>query len=148
MMLPKSLCDKLVIIGVIGTKIPSISGLVTKTQYESYKQGLEKRIDDIDKKIFNNSELIRNTDYNTKVTENRNKILSATGLLTTAVLNRKGKVFENKMSDSTGFITTSEFHMLIKPSFNARIIEATKGLATESQGDTTLDIADKKRKEV
>ena len=30
-------------VNAIGTKIPSTSGLITKTQYDSDKQGLEKR---------------------------------------------------------------------------------------------------------
>ena len=40
--------DKLVTkINAFDTKIPSTSGLVTKIQYDSGKQGLEKKIGDI-----------------------------------------------------------------------------------------------------
>ena len=35
----------------IDTKIPSTSGLVTKTRYDSGKQGLEKKIKNVGKKI-------------------------------------------------------------------------------------------------
>ena len=48
----KTVSDKLVIKNnVIYTKIPSTSRLVTKTQYYLDEQGLEKKIEDIDKKI-------------------------------------------------------------------------------------------------
>ena len=36
-------------------KIPSTSGLVTKTQYDLDKHGLQKNIEDIDKNITNAS---------------------------------------------------------------------------------------------
>lgn len=41
--------DNLVIkVSAIDTKIPHTSGSVTKTQYNSVKQSLEKKIEDID----------------------------------------------------------------------------------------------------
>ena len=55
-------------------KVLSTSGLVSKTQYYSCKQCLEKRIEDVNKKIPNRSGLVKKTDYNTKVTEIQNKI--------------------------------------------------------------------------
>ena len=51
----------------IDTKIPSTSELVTKTQYDSDKQDLEKRIEGVDKEILNTSGLVRDTKYNTKI---------------------------------------------------------------------------------
>ena len=51
----------------IDTKIPSTSELITKTQYDSGKQDLEKRIEDVDKEVPNTNGLVRNTDYNTKI---------------------------------------------------------------------------------
>ena len=51
----------------IDTKIPSTSELVTKTQYDSDKQDLEKRIEGVDKEIPNTSGLVRDTKYNTKI---------------------------------------------------------------------------------
>ena len=57
-------------VNAIVTKIPSTSGLVTKTQYDSDKQGLKKKIEDVDKKIPNSSELVgQENDYCTKITE-------------------------------------------------------------------------------
>ena len=68
--------DKLVIkFNVIDTKIPCTSGLVTKTQYDSDKQGLEKKIE-VGKKTPNTSGLVKKTDCNAKLTETGNKIHS------------------------------------------------------------------------
>ena len=45
--------DKLVVkINAIDTKIPSTSILVTKTQYASDKQGLERKIGDVGRKYL------------------------------------------------------------------------------------------------
>ena len=47
----KTVYDKLVTkFNAIDIKIPITSGLVTKTQYKSGRQGFEKKIKDIDKK--------------------------------------------------------------------------------------------------
>ena len=48
-------------------KIPSATGVVTKTQYESDRQGIEKNINDFDKTTLNISGLVEKTDYNTKL---------------------------------------------------------------------------------
>ena len=56
-------------VNVICTKIPSTSELVTETQYDSDKQGLERKIEHVDKNITNTSGLIEKTDYDTKITE-------------------------------------------------------------------------------
>lgn len=58
----------------IDTGIQSTSGLINKIQYNMYKQGLEKKIQDVDKKIPYTSVLFKTTDYNTKVTRIENKI--------------------------------------------------------------------------
>ena len=58
----KRLFDKLVTkVNTIDTKLPSTRGLVSKPQYDSDKQGLEKEIEDVNRKILNNSELIKKT---------------------------------------------------------------------------------------
>ena len=49
--------------------MPSTSGLVTKTQYDADKQGLEKKIEEVNKKIPNTSGLSKKTDYKTKITD-------------------------------------------------------------------------------
>ena len=71
----------------INTKIPSTSGLFTKTKYDSDKQGLEKIIEDVDKKIPITSGLVQKTDCNTKITEIENKMLSVIGLVSTTAIN-------------------------------------------------------------
>ena len=51
----------------IDTKIPSTSELVTKTQYDSDKQDLEKRIEGVDKEVINTNGRVRDTKYSTKI---------------------------------------------------------------------------------
>ena len=65
----KTVYDKLVMkINAIDIKIPSNNWLVTKTHDDSVKQCLEKKINDVNKKILNASGLVKKTDYNTKIT--------------------------------------------------------------------------------
>ena len=86
----KNVYDQLVMkVNATGTKIPATSLLITKTQYDSGKKGLGKKIVDIDKKIPNTSGLVKKTDCNSKITEIENKIPSITGLVTTVTLNTK-----------------------------------------------------------
>ena len=49
-----------------GIKTPTTTGLVTKALYNIGKQGIEKKIEDVDKKIPNTSGLFKKTDYNKK----------------------------------------------------------------------------------
>ena len=66
--LKKTVYDKLVInVDAIDTKIPTTSGLVTKTRYDSDKQSLEKNIEDAGKKIPYTSGLIKKTDCTEKL---------------------------------------------------------------------------------
>lgn len=58
----------------IDTGIQSTSGLINKIQYNMYKQGLEKKIQDVDEKIPYTSVLFKTTDYSTKVARIENKI--------------------------------------------------------------------------
>ena len=74
--------NKLVIkVNAIDTKAPSTTEIVTKIQYDSEKQALEKSIKDVD--------------YNTKITEIKNKIPSVTELVTTTILNTRFTWIEN-----------------------------------------------------
>ena len=92
-------------------EIPSTNGLLTKTQCNSDKQGLEKKIKNADKKIPNTSGLVRMTDYNTKHTEHENKIPSITGLVANAALNTKATEIKNKIFDITNLtISCSEYN--------------------------------------
>ena len=70
----------------IDTKIPSTGRLVTKTRFNSDKQGIESKIVDIDQKIPNISGVVKNTYFNTKVTRMENKIPGVAELVRTASL--------------------------------------------------------------
>ena len=52
-------------------------------------QGLEKKIEDDDKKILNTSDLVKRTDYITNITQTDNKVPSITRIVTVAALNTK-----------------------------------------------------------
>ena len=114
-----TLCDKLAIkVNAIDTNISSTRGLVTKTQDDSDKQGIEKRIEDVDKKIPNTSELVNKTYYNVKITGFKNKIPRTTpditNLITKSALNTKSAEVKNKILDTRGFLSTPEFDRLTK----------------------------------
>ena len=46
-------------VNAMNTKILNTSGLITKKQYDSDKQGFEKNIEDVDNKIPNTSGLVK-----------------------------------------------------------------------------------------
>ena len=60
--------------------MPSSCGFITKLQYNSDKQGLEKTFKAKAAKSYKKS------DYNTEITELENKILCVTGIVTTSFL--------------------------------------------------------------
>lgn len=76
-------------VNVVDTKIPSTNRLVTKTQYDSVKQGLERKIEDVDKKIPNTSRLVKKIDFSIKTKDIENKLPSVTDLVTTVALKKK-----------------------------------------------------------
>ena len=106
------------------------------------------------------------TSCNTKITEIESKIPSDNNSVTTAALNVNTTEIEDeipgitnldckafiiikagdKIPDTAGFITIPEFNRLSKINFDARKKESTRSFASESQIDTTLDVADQKRK--
>ena len=106
------------------------------------------------------------TSCNTKITEIESKIPSDNNSVTTAALNVNTTEIEDeipgitnldckafiiikagdKIPDTAGFITIPEFNRLSKINFDARKKESTKSFASESQIDTTLDVADQNRK--
>ena len=70
-------------------KVLSTNGLVSKTQYSSDKQNLEKIVRGVNKKMVYTSGLVKKTDLNNKITEIENQITSITCLVTIATLNPK-----------------------------------------------------------
>ena len=93
-MLSKRLNIKLV------TKVDDIdtTGFFIKTKYENDGADLEKKISDVDKKIPV-SNLVKKTDYSSKITELENKIPNVSGFLLTSVFNSKITDVENKIPD-------------------------------------------------
>ena len=61
-----------------------------KTQYNTDKSGLQKKIDGTDKKMSDTCELIKKKGYSAKITEIEGKLPSFTGLATTAAFNDVG----------------------------------------------------------
>ena len=115
-------------------------------------------IKDVDKKMPNTSELIKNVDYNTKITkiENRipytidlvtttalnakiieieNKIPDVTNLATKSALNTKAAETENEIPDTSHFINTQAFNKLTKISVDARMKEAEKLLQVVNKSE-------------
>ena len=62
------------------------SGFILKTKYDTDKSSLEKKISDANKKIPNISKLVKKTDYNSQITDIESKIPIITGLAPTASL--------------------------------------------------------------
>ena len=77
----------------------------------------------------------------TKATEIENKISDITNLATKATRNTKATENEKKILDTTSFITNSKFSGFK----NLKMKEAVKTLASKSQVDSAIDIADKNR---
>ena len=59
------------------TKVDNIdtTGFVLKIKYDTDKSDLEKKINDVDKKILDTNAFVKKTDYGSKITETENKIL-------------------------------------------------------------------------
>ena len=73
----------------IDCKIPIVTGLVNKLQYDTDKQILEKMIEDVDQKTACFTVLVEKTDQNTKTTEIEKKISSTTGTVKKLVMIQK-----------------------------------------------------------
>ena len=94
--------DKLVPkINAIDTKVPGTSAINPKTQYDTAKQNLEKKTEDINKKFPNTSGQVRKTDLNIKILKIENKISIAIGLVSTTALDAKVIEIENKIPHIT-----------------------------------------------
>ena len=106
----KTVYNKMIIkVNAIGTKTPSIAGFVSKTHNDSDRQGLENKIEDVDKKILNNSWQVKKADYYTKITETKNKIPNFTGLVTAAALNAKATEIGSKILDTSTLVKKTMF---------------------------------------
>ena len=77
---------------------------VSKTKYEKDGSDFEDKINKIDKK-FLNSDLVKKTYFNTKVTKIEGKIPSITGLATNSELT----AVENKIPDASSLVTKTYY---------------------------------------
>ena len=130
------------------TKIDHIdtTNFVKKNKYEKDGSGFEDKISKVDKKIPDVSGLVKETDFNTNVTEIEGIIPSITGLHTNSALtavenkipnvsnlvtktdyNTKISDIEKKITDynSDKWITTPEFNTMAASTFNARLAAQT-----------------------
>ena len=133
--------DKLV------TKVNGIdtTNFVLMTKYEKDGSDFEGKINNVDKKIPDVSDLVKKTDFSAKITEAEGKIPSITGLATssalTAVENKipdvssliKRTDYDTKISDiekkitdhdHDKYITTPKFNTMAANVFNARLVQA------------------------
>ena len=67
-------------------------------------------------------------------------------LATKAALNLKAAETENKRPNTSSFITTPEFNRLTNISFDARMKEAEKILASKTEVKNALDVGDQNSK--
>ena len=126
------------------TKVNGIdtTNFVLRTKYEKDGSNFENKINKVDKKIPDVSDLVKKTDFNAKITEVEGKIPSITRLATssalTAVENKipdvnnlvKKADYDTKISDiekkitdhnHDKYITTPEFNDMAAGVFNARL---------------------------
>ena len=122
------------------------TNFVLKARYEKDGSGFENKTSKIDKKIPDVSDLVKKTDFNAKVTEIEGKIPGISGLATNSALtavenkirdvnslvkktdcNTKISKIENKVNDYNHdkYITTPEFNPLAAEVFKARLAAQT-----------------------
>ena len=87
------------------TKVDNIdtTNFVSRTKYEKDGSDFEDKIDKIDKKIPDVTNLVKKTNFNNKVTEIETKIPDISDLVTKSVLT----VVENKITDISSLTTKS-----------------------------------------
>lgn len=76
-----------------------------KSQFNTVKSDIEKKIDDFDKKIHDISGFVKISDYNTKFHEIEDKTRSITGLSSTAAIT----TVENKIPNVSDLTKTKEY---------------------------------------
>ena len=81
------------------------TGFILKTTYDTDKSDLEKRINDADIKIPDASDLAKNTELNTEITEIESKIPNSTGLTTNSTLT----AVENKIPDVGSLVKKTDY---------------------------------------
>ena len=64
-------------------------------------------------------------------------------MATDSVLNTKATELQNIIPDNSHFVNTEEFNRSTKISFDARMKEAEKNLASKTEVNNALDLGDK-----
>ena len=82
------------------------TNFVSRTKYEKDGSYFEDKIDKIDKKIPDVTNLVKKADFNTKVTEIEGKIPDISSLATKSALT----VIENKIPDVSNLIKKTDFN--------------------------------------
>ena len=100
-------------------KILDATTLININQYKTDKQNLEKKTEYVDIKILDASGLVNTTLLNTKISEVENNIS-----VTTTVLNTKISEAEKKILNHAKYITTQKFKKLTAANFTARLKQA------------------------
>ena len=145
--------------GKLVTKVngADTTNFILKTKYEKDGSDFEDKINKVDKKIPDVSDLVQKTDFNAKIAEVEGKIPSIAGLATSSALT----AFENKILDVSSlvkktdydtkisdtekkitdhnyekYITTPEFNTMAADVFNERLAQAN--IITKTDFDAKL----------
>ena len=102
-------------------KVPDTSTWTYINEYNTDKQGLEKKIEDFNRKILDVSNLISNTTLNTNIDEVNKKIPDVSGLVTNTALNAKIDEVENRIPDYAKYISTPEFTKFADKIFDTKL---------------------------
>ena len=95
------------------------TNFVSKAKYEKDGSHFEDKISNVDKKIPDVSDLVKKTDFNSKITEVEGKIPSITGLATNSALpaveNKKQTDFDAKFKKISDRVTSDKTkHLLVE----------------------------------
>ena len=133
------------------------TNFVLKTKYKKDGSDFEDKINKVDKKIPDISDLVKKTDFNAKITEAEEKMPNITGLASSsplaAVENKipdvsilvKTTDYDTKISDiekritdhdHEKYITTPEFNTMAANVFNTRLAQAS--VITKAKFDAKL----------
>ena len=112
--------DKLV------SKVNSINttNFVSKTKYEKGGSGFEDKISEVDKKTSDVSDLVKKTEFNSKVTEVEHKIPSITSSATNSALT----AVENKIPDVSSLVKKTDFDAKLKKKLMAGLLQIKQSI--------------------
>ena len=84
-----------------------------KSEYNTDKQDLNQRVENVENKIPDVSKLVTNTAFNTKIEDVKNKIPEFSSLVTNTAFNTKIGEVENKIQDVNRLATDTDFNTKI-----------------------------------